>query len=76
MVVHMLEDDSLRREPCAAPSSLDDSEEKVLTRLAITYGTLRRLGFSDARVEECLQAIPGVDTDEAYEWVSPVWPSE
>jgi ATP-dependent RNA helicase DHX29 len=53
---------------------LDDSEEKVLMRLAITYGTLRRLGFSDARVEECLQAIPGVDVDEAYEWVRPPLP--
>lgn len=63
--------DSLRFEPCTAPSSLDDSEEKILTRLAVTYGTLRRLGFSDARVEECLQAIPGVDVDEAFEWVRP-----
>lgn len=53
----------------AGHNSLDDSEEKVLPRLAITYGTLRRLGFSDARVEDCLQAIPGVDIEEAYEWV-------
>ena len=38
-------------------------------RLAVTYGILRRLGFSEERVEECLRAIPGVDLDEAYEWV-------
>ncbi|KAF6766323.1 pre-mRNA-splicing factor ATP-dependent RNA helicase prp22 [Ephemerocybe angulata] len=53
------------------PNTLDDwSEERVLTRLAITYGILRRLGFSEARVEECLQAIPGVELDEAYEWLA------
>jgi ATP-dependent RNA helicase DHX29 len=45
------------------------SEEKALTRLAVTYGILRRLGFSEERVEQCLRAIPGVDLDEAYEWV-------
>jgi ATP-dependent RNA helicase DHX29 len=45
------------------------SEEKALTRLAVTYGILRRLGFSEDRVEQCLRAIPGVDLDEAYEWV-------
>jgi len=31
---------------------------------------LRRLGFSEARVEECLRVIQGVDLDEAYEWAS------
>ena len=39
-------------------------------RLGITYGVLRRLGFSEARVEECLRAMLGVDLDEAYEWVN------
>ena len=38
--------------------------------MAITYGSLRRLGFSEARVEECLQAISGVELEEAIDWVS------
>lgn len=37
--------------------------------MAITYGVLRRLGFSESRVEECLRSIQGVDLDEAYDWV-------
>ncbi|KAG6867810.1 hypothetical protein C0993_010744 [Termitomyces sp. T159_Od127] len=41
-----------------------------MARLGITYGVLRRLGFSESRVEECLRAIQGVDVDEAIEWVS------
>ena len=52
------------------PRVVDEpSEEKALTRLAVTYGILRRLGFSEERVEQCIRAIPGVDLDEAYEWV-------
>jgi ATP-dependent RNA helicase DHX29 len=50
--------------------SLEDPEKKAIARLGITYGVLRRLGFSEARVEECLRSIQSVDLDEAYEWVS------
>ncbi|KAI9057120.1 P-loop containing nucleoside triphosphate hydrolase protein [Trametes sanguinea] len=49
--------------------SVDEPEEKALVKLAITYGVLRRLGFSESRVEECLRTIPGVDLDEAVEWL-------
>ncbi|KAJ7597184.1 P-loop containing nucleoside triphosphate hydrolase protein [Mycena floridula] len=49
--------------------SLDEPEDKAIARLAITYGVLRRLGFSEATVEECLRAIPGVDLDDAYDWL-------
>lgn len=42
-----------------------------MTRLGITYGVLRRQGFSQDRVDECLRAIQGVDLEEAYEWVRP-----
>jgi ATP-dependent RNA helicase DHX29 len=49
---------------------LEDNEEKSLSKLGVTYGVLRRLGFSEDRVEECLYSITGVDLDEAYEWVS------
>lgn len=48
---------------------LEETEEKIVTRLGITYGVLRRLGFSQDRVDECLRAIQGVDLDEAYEWL-------
>ncbi|THV04814.1 hypothetical protein K435DRAFT_790557, partial [Dendrothele bispora CBS 962.96] len=47
---------------------LDEGEDKALLKLAVTYGTLRRLGFSEKTVEECLKAINGVDLDEAYDW--------
>ncbi|KAF7789912.1 hypothetical protein EIP86_000860 [Pleurotus ostreatoroseus] len=50
--------------------SIDEPEEKSITRLAITYGVLRRLGFSEDVVEECLRSINGVDLDEAYQWAS------
>lgn len=45
------------------------SQDKALTRLGITYGVLRRLGFSESRVEECLRSIAGIGLDEAYDWV-------
>ncbi|KAG1885768.1 P-loop containing nucleoside triphosphate hydrolase protein [Suillus subluteus] len=48
---------------------LEETEEKLMTRLGITYGVLRRLGFSQDRVDECLRAIQGVDLEEAYEWL-------
>lgn len=54
----------------ADKSTIDEPGEKVITRLAITYGTLRRLGFSEDVVEECLRSINGVELDEAYQWVS------
>ena len=50
--------------------SLDESEDKSIARLAVTYGVLRRLGFLENRVMECLYAIHGVELDEAYDWVS------
>ncbi|TFK30567.1 pre-mRNA-splicing factor ATP-dependent RNA helicase prp22 [Coprinopsis marcescibilis] len=49
---------------------LDEAEEKITTRLALTYGVLRRLGFSEDTVEACLKAIPSVDIDDAYEWLA------
>jgi len=48
---------------------LDEPEDKVLPRLGITYGVLRRLGFGEDRVLECLSSIHGVELDEAFEWV-------
>ncbi|KIY45455.1 pre-mRNA-splicing factor ATP-dependent RNA helicase prp22 [Fistulina hepatica ATCC 64428] len=48
---------------------LDDSEDKALAKLGITYGVVRRLGFSDARVLECMSSISEVDLDGAFGWL-------
>jgi hypothetical protein len=48
---------------------VEGPEEMAVTRLGITYGTLRRLGFNEERVEDCLRSILSVDLDEAYDWV-------
>lgn len=48
---------------------MDVSEEKAVAKLGITYGVLRRLGFSEERVEECLRSIRGIELEEAYDWV-------
>jgi ATP-dependent RNA helicase DHX29 len=49
----------------------EESEDKAIGKLGITYGVLRRIGFAEERVEECLRAIRGVDLEEAYDWVEP-----
>ncbi|ESK98316.1 atp dependent rna [Moniliophthora roreri MCA 2997] len=48
---------------------IEEPEDKVIGKLAITYGALRRLGFSEERVQECLKAINGVELEEAYDWL-------
>ncbi|TFY83774.1 hypothetical protein EWM64_g246 [Hericium alpestre] len=48
---------------------LQEPEDKAIIRLGITYGVLRRLGFSEERVEQCLKAISGVDLEEAWDWL-------
>lgn len=47
----------------------EDSEERALAKLGITYGVLRRLGFSEIRVQECLHSISSYDLEDAYEWL-------
>ncbi|KAG1832352.1 hypothetical protein DFJ58DRAFT_848017 [Suillus subalutaceus] len=56
-------------EPECERKLLEETEEKLVTRLGITYRVLRRLGFSQDIVDECLRAIQGVDLEEAYEWL-------
>ncbi|KAG8906193.1 hypothetical protein FRB99_007409 [Tulasnella sp. 403] len=53
----------------ARSRSFEDPEEKLLPRLGVTYGVLRRLGFSETRVEECLNSISGIDLEEALTWL-------
>ncbi|KAI0651707.1 P-loop containing nucleoside triphosphate hydrolase protein [Trametes meyenii] len=60
---------ALEYENTDSSKPIDEPEDKSLVRLAITYGVLRRLGFSEDRVQECLLAITGVDLDEAIEWL-------
>lgn len=48
---------------------IDEPEDKVVAKIAITYGVLRRLGFSEEKVVECLEAIPGIELEEAYDWL-------
>lgn len=48
---------------------VDGPEEKAIARLGVTYGVLRRVGFSEDRVQECLRNITGIDLEEAYDWV-------
>lgn len=49
---------------------LGESEDRMLTKLGITYGVLRRLGFSESRVIECLQSISSVELDdEVFDWL-------
>lgn len=52
------------------PKPIEESEDKVIGRLGITYGVLRRLGFDESLVENCLRNVSGVDLDEAFQWVS------
>ena len=49
---------------------MEESEEKAIGRLGITYGVLRRLGFDEDLVENCLRRVSGVELDEALQWVS------
>ncbi|KAI0002050.1 P-loop containing nucleoside triphosphate hydrolase protein [Russula vinacea] len=52
-----------------APKRVDISDDSVLTRLGVTYGVLRRLGYSEETVSRCLKFIDGVDLEEAHEWL-------
>jgi ATP-dependent RNA helicase DHX29 len=52
-----------------APKRLDISDDSILIRLGVTYGVLRRLGYSEETVARCLESVDGVDLEEAHEWV-------
>lgn len=52
-----------------APKRVDISDDNALFRLGVTYGVLRRLGYSEETVAGCLEAIDGIDLEEAHEWV-------
>ncbi|KAI0094612.1 P-loop containing nucleoside triphosphate hydrolase protein [Irpex rosettiformis] len=49
-------------------NSPEESQEKLIPRIGVTYGVLRRLGFSEDTVETCLNSISGIDLVEAFDW--------
>lgn len=53
----------------AARRPIDIPYDKLLSKLAITYGTLRRLEISEERVVQCLEAIDTAEIDDASDWV-------
>ncbi|KAF9240899.1 P-loop containing nucleoside triphosphate hydrolase protein [Melanogaster broomeanus] len=59
----------LQEDTSEVQRNIEQTEEKAATRLAITYGVSRRLGFSEDWVDQCLHAIQGVELDEALEWL-------
>ncbi|KAL0951028.1 hypothetical protein HGRIS_007768 [Hohenbuehelia grisea] len=54
---------------CTTVTPVEEPEDKALNRLAITYGVLRRLGFAEDRVEQCLRTISGIGLEDAYDWL-------
>ncbi|KAH0838412.1 P-loop containing nucleoside triphosphate hydrolase protein [Lanmaoa asiatica] len=64
----------LQEETSRARHHADPNKEKAATRLAVTYGILRRLGFSEDWVEQCLRSMTGIELDEALDWVNPTEP--
>ncbi|KIL70700.1 hypothetical protein M378DRAFT_194963 [Amanita muscaria Koide BX008] len=56
--------------------ALEEPEDKAIAKLGVTYGTLRRLGFSEERVEECLKNINGIDLESALHWLYVNCPEE
>ena len=48
----------------------EDSKEKAIAKLGVNYGILRRLGFREERVEECLQSSHGMDLEDMFDWVN------
>lgn len=47
-------------------------KEKRFMQIGITYGVLRRLGFEEDVVLKCLKEAPGIDLEQAFDWVSSV----
>ena len=50
-------------------SAVTESEDKLLPRLGVLYGLLRRLGLPEDATIQCLLSIGRVELDDALEWV-------
>lgn len=57
------------RHALPAPKRVDISDDNAIVRLGVTYGVLRRLGYSEETVTRCLESVDGLDLEEAHEWV-------
>lgn len=57
------------RNALPVPKRIDVSDDNTLVRLGVTYGVLRRLGYSEETVTRCLESVDGLDLEEAHEWV-------
>lgn len=69
-----MEEDTAEQIKPLEPASTGAIDDKTLLRLFIVYRVLRSLGFSEARIEECvLKGLgPGDGWEEALDWVSGV----
>lgn len=52
------------------PKAIDEAEDKIIARLGITYGVLRRLGFTEVIVENCLRNTSSIELEDALDWVT------
>jgi hypothetical protein len=48
-----------------------EPEDKTLVKIAIVFGVLEKLGFSQSRIEECVKRSKTLDLDDVFDWVSP-----
>lgn len=47
----------------------DMPRDKLTSQIGITYGVLRRLGFSEELVLKCLRESSGVELEQALDWI-------
>jgi hypothetical protein len=54
-----------------APQSLqiEEPEDKLLPRIGLLYGVLRRMYFSEDIVRQAILASKKLDIEEVFEWV-------
>lgn len=51
--------------PCVQTAS----EDKSMPQMGMIYDVLRKLGFDEERVSQCLRMVDVLDIDAAYEWL-------
>ncbi|PPQ72027.1 hypothetical protein CVT24_008079 [Panaeolus cyanescens] len=56
--------------------TIEESGDKALLKLAVTYGVLRRLGYPEDTVLECLKNSQSADLEHALEWLYITLPEE
>lgn len=51
------------------PRFSGSSKDKLMGQIGIVYGVLRRLGFREEVVLECLNNAAGIEIEQAFDWV-------